>query len=188
MRRRPSSCRASFRFAAAFSISSRPTEDPVRIELFGDEVESIRRFDVATQRSLATLEATTSRFSSRLLRIAHISPLTCRRRTWFMLVEPDEIAGGGQLSGAAGSAAGVSCGADDAEGGLYVSLGHGVRSALGVDGDDCPFGDRIGRTLQRRHREGSRRARRGERGPGECSSSARPRPRSSGWSEAVCKH
>ena len=31
-------------------------EDPVRIELFGDEVESIRRFDVATQRSLATLE------------------------------------------------------------------------------------------------------------------------------------
>ena len=34
-------------------------EDPVRIELFGDEVESIRRFDVATQRSLATLEATT---------------------------------------------------------------------------------------------------------------------------------
>ena len=34
-------------------------EDPVRIELFGDEVESIRRFDVATQRSLETLEATT---------------------------------------------------------------------------------------------------------------------------------
>src|SRR4029078_4652173 len=34
-------------------------EDPVRIELFGDEVESIRRFDVATQRSLATLESTT---------------------------------------------------------------------------------------------------------------------------------
>src|SRR5262249_50666394 len=34
-------------------------EDPVRIELFGDEVESIRRFDVATQRSLATLDSTT---------------------------------------------------------------------------------------------------------------------------------
>ena len=27
-------------------------EDPVRIELFGSDVESIRRFDVATQRSL----------------------------------------------------------------------------------------------------------------------------------------
>ncbi len=34
-------------------------EDPVRIELFGDEVESIRRFDVATQRSLETLQLTT---------------------------------------------------------------------------------------------------------------------------------
>src|SRR3954468_24453596 len=34
-------------------------DDPVRIELFGDEVESIRRFDVATQRSLETLESTT---------------------------------------------------------------------------------------------------------------------------------
>jgi transcription-repair coupling factor (superfamily II helicase) len=32
-------------------------DDPVRIELFGDEVESIRRFDVATQRSLAALDA-----------------------------------------------------------------------------------------------------------------------------------
>ena len=32
-------------------------DDPVRIELFGDEVESIRRFDVATQRSLETLDA-----------------------------------------------------------------------------------------------------------------------------------
>ena len=31
--------------------------DPVRIEFFGDEVESIRRFEVATQRSLAALDA-----------------------------------------------------------------------------------------------------------------------------------
>ena len=31
--------------------------EPVRIELFGDEVESIRRFEVASQRSLATLDA-----------------------------------------------------------------------------------------------------------------------------------
>lgn len=31
-------------------------ERPVRIELFDDEIESIRRFDVATQRSLETLE------------------------------------------------------------------------------------------------------------------------------------
>ena len=31
--------------------------DPVRIELFDDEIESIRRFDVATQRSLESLES-----------------------------------------------------------------------------------------------------------------------------------
>ena len=30
--------------------------DPVRVEFFGDEVESIRRFDIASQRSLGTLE------------------------------------------------------------------------------------------------------------------------------------
>ena len=34
-------------------------DDPVRIELFGDEVESIRRFDVASQRSLETLQSMT---------------------------------------------------------------------------------------------------------------------------------
>ncbi len=31
--------------------------DPVRIEFFGDEIESIRRFEVATQRSLASLDS-----------------------------------------------------------------------------------------------------------------------------------
>ncbi|HYW80884.1 MAG TPA: DEAD/DEAH box helicase, partial [Thermoguttaceae bacterium] len=31
--------------------------DPVRVELFGDQVESIRRFEVSTQRSLAALDA-----------------------------------------------------------------------------------------------------------------------------------
>jgi transcription-repair coupling factor (superfamily II helicase) len=30
--------------------------DPVRIEFFGDEIESIRRFDIGSQRSLATLD------------------------------------------------------------------------------------------------------------------------------------
>lgn len=33
--------------------------DPLRIELFGDDIESIRRFDVATQRSVRTLDAAT---------------------------------------------------------------------------------------------------------------------------------
>ena len=66
-------------------------EDPVRIELFGDEVESIRRFDVATQRSLETLDATT---------ITILAPTASDRAhftaylptgTWFMLVEPSEL-------------------------------------------------------------------------------------------------
>ena len=66
-------------------------EDPVRIELFGDEVESIRRFDVTTQRSLETLEATT---------ITMLEPTASDRAhftsylpagTWFVLIEPNEL-------------------------------------------------------------------------------------------------
>src|SRR4051812_13389768 len=72
-------------------------EDPVRIELFGDEVESIRRFDVATQRSLATLEATT---------VTLLEPTASDRAhftaylptdAWFMLVEPNELAEEGKF-------------------------------------------------------------------------------------------
>ena len=106
-------------------------EDPVRIELFGDEVESIRRFDVATQRSLETLEATAitmlepagsdrAHFTSYLPdgtwslsqnRLqkggqAHFAPKTAQNepvpdgsgiRTWFMLIEPNEIAEEGKF-------------------------------------------------------------------------------------------
>jgi transcription-repair coupling factor (superfamily II helicase) len=66
-------------------------EDPVRIELFGDEVESIRRFDVATQRSLQTLEATTITMlepteSDRAHVTSYLPP-----STWFMLIEPSEL-------------------------------------------------------------------------------------------------
>ena len=72
-------------------------EDPVRIELFGDEVESIRRFDVATQRSLATLESTT---------VTMLAPTASDRAhftsylpdgTWFMLIEPSELAEEGKF-------------------------------------------------------------------------------------------
>jgi transcription-repair coupling factor (superfamily II helicase) len=66
-------------------------DDPVRVELFGDEVESIRRFDVATQRSLATLDETT---------VTMLEPTSSDRShftaylpvgTWFMLIEPNEL-------------------------------------------------------------------------------------------------
>ena len=56
------------------------------------------------------------------------------------------------LSGAAGAAAGVSCGADDAGGDLQVSVGDGRGRASRVDGDDGPPGVRVGRAVQRRHR------------------------------------
>jgi transcription-repair coupling factor (superfamily II helicase) len=88
-------------------------EDPVRVELFGDEVESIRRFDVATQRSLATLRSTTvtmleptasdrAHFTSYLpqggLPISFPTPHSPLPTTaWFMLIEPSELAEEGKF-------------------------------------------------------------------------------------------
>ncbi len=64
---------------------------PVRIELFGDEIESIRRFDAASQRSLARLDAVditlvdpSARFGAHL---AEYLP----ERSWIMLIEPGEM-------------------------------------------------------------------------------------------------
>ncbi|MBI2478646.1 MAG: transcription-repair coupling factor, partial [Planctomycetia bacterium] len=64
---------------------------PVRIELFDDEIESIRRFDVTTQRSLETLDEVeitviqpTSHSSAHL---ADYLP----SHTWCLLVEPEQI-------------------------------------------------------------------------------------------------
>ncbi len=66
-------------------------DEPVRIELFGDQVESIRRFEVSSQRSLKPLDA---------LEITILKPSAEHRdhltsylppRSWFLLVEPDEM-------------------------------------------------------------------------------------------------
>jgi transcription-repair coupling factor (superfamily II helicase) len=64
---------------------------PVRIEFFGDTVESIRRFEVSTQRSLESLEniditAFVGGSSSREHFANYLSP-----SSWFLLVEPHEI-------------------------------------------------------------------------------------------------
>jgi transcription-repair coupling factor (superfamily II helicase) len=65
--------------------------NPVRIELFGDEVESIRSFDAATQRSLETLtvaELTVLRADSRQrTHFANCLPAG----SWVMLVEPADL-------------------------------------------------------------------------------------------------
>jgi transcription-repair coupling factor (superfamily II helicase) len=72
-------------------------DDPVRIELFGNDVESIRRFDVGSQRSLATLESTS---------ITMLEPAASDRAhftnylpegTWFLLIEPSELAEEGKF-------------------------------------------------------------------------------------------
>ncbi|MBN2025098.1 MAG: transcription-repair coupling factor [Pirellulales bacterium] len=65
--------------------------DPVRVELFGDQIESIRRFEVASQRSLGTLESVeVTMLDPNGRHRAHLAdylPAT----SWFLLVEPREL-------------------------------------------------------------------------------------------------
>ena len=65
--------------------------DPVRVEFFGDETESLRRFEVSSQRSLAALDAV----EVTVLRPAagdraHLSDYL-PPQSWFLLIEPGEI-------------------------------------------------------------------------------------------------
>ncbi len=65
--------------------------DPVRVELFGDEIESIRRFDLSSQRSLGELQSvdvTTLEpdFQDRAHLTEYLPP-----ESWFLLVEPGDL-------------------------------------------------------------------------------------------------
>ncbi len=64
---------------------------PVRIELFGDEVESIRQFEVSTQRSLAALEEIDLTLSMRGDRDREHFTGYLPPESWFYLVEPADI-------------------------------------------------------------------------------------------------
>ena len=72
-------------------------EQPVRVEMFDDEVESMRQFEVSSQRSLATLneieltalEPTTTKGCHFT---AHLPP-----DSWFLLIEPNQIEEHGKL-------------------------------------------------------------------------------------------
>jgi transcription-repair coupling factor (superfamily II helicase) len=66
-------------------------ENPIRVELFGDEVESLRTFDVATQRSLESLQAVdlTVLKPTRENRANFSAYLP--KNSWFLLVEPSEL-------------------------------------------------------------------------------------------------
>jgi transcription-repair coupling factor (superfamily II helicase) len=66
-------------------------ENPIRVELFGDEVESLRTFDITTQRSIESLN---------VIEITVLQPTRENRthftaflpkESWFLLVEPSEL-------------------------------------------------------------------------------------------------
>ncbi len=63
---------------------------PVRIELFGDEIASLRQFDIATQRSLQSLESVEITVLPRLgVRREHLAAYL-PAGSWLMLVDPVE--------------------------------------------------------------------------------------------------
>ena len=64
---------------------------PVRVEFFGDEIESIRRFEISSQRSLESLEAVDVTIvgagSADRAHLADYLP----PQSWFLLLEPMEL-------------------------------------------------------------------------------------------------
>ncbi len=65
--------------------------DPVRIEFFGDEIESIRRFEVSSQRSLERLESVeVTILPPGMHDRGHLADYL-PAQSWFMLVEPMEL-------------------------------------------------------------------------------------------------
>jgi transcription-repair coupling factor (superfamily II helicase) len=64
---------------------------PVRIELFGDEIDSIRHFDVATQRSLQAVDETAFTVPDQQTRArAHFTGYL-PEGSWFLLIEPSDL-------------------------------------------------------------------------------------------------
>jgi len=66
-------------------------DGPVRVEFFGDEIESIRRFEVSSQRSLAALESVDVTMLGPAFRgRAHLADYL-PPQSWFLLIEPMEL-------------------------------------------------------------------------------------------------
>ena len=78
--------------AAASSTFSRPDwEHPLRIELWDDEIASLRQFEVATQRSLATqTEAAVTALQADAADRHHLADYL-PPNAWFVLLEPAEM-------------------------------------------------------------------------------------------------
>ncbi len=64
---------------------------PVRVELFGEQIESMRRFEVATQRSLATVDSIDITLASPSAELGGHLADYLPPGSWFLLVEPDEL-------------------------------------------------------------------------------------------------
>jgi transcription-repair coupling factor (superfamily II helicase) len=65
--------------------------DPVRVEFFGDEIESLRQFEIASQRSLGTLhEIELTVLPPSIHDRAHLSDYLSPD-SWFLLIEPMEL-------------------------------------------------------------------------------------------------
>ena len=64
--------------------------DPVRVELFGDQIESIRRFEVASQRSLAALEAVELTVLQSNTAGQEFVTAYLPQRSWVLVVEPSQ--------------------------------------------------------------------------------------------------
>ncbi|TWT78461.1 Transcription-repair-coupling factor [Posidoniimonas polymericola] len=70
---------------------------PVRIEYFGDEIESIRRFDVANQRSAGAVDAVDlTLLEPSAADRAHMT-LYAPPESWFLLIEPTDLAEEGKF-------------------------------------------------------------------------------------------
>jgi transcription-repair coupling factor (superfamily II helicase) len=66
-------------------------DGPVRMEFFGDEIESIRRFEISSQRSLEALESVdVTVLGSTALDRAHLTDYL-RPQSWILLLEPMEL-------------------------------------------------------------------------------------------------
>ncbi|MCE9548644.1 MAG: transcription-repair coupling factor, partial [Planctomycetia bacterium] len=67
-------------------------DSPIRVEFFGDEVESIRVFDAATQRSIGDLDEADITIVKPLPEDSECALNLLPPESWLLMVEPEEIA------------------------------------------------------------------------------------------------
>ena len=127
--------------------------DPIRIELFGDQIESIRRFEVSSQRSLELLAVDVTILDPAEDR-SHLGDYL-PPASWFLLVEPGELEEEGRHYLNRLERPKTFIRSAKPARGLQVPLGHGGQPVDQLAGNHLPAEDRIGRTLQRRYYQGA---------------------------------